>query len=68
MSHLETGKNRFNWVAAPVRSSIPRTPGCVQCGSRLEMSERGKYSLSGKCFNCTNRNLEDDGMFEDYEE
>ncbi len=55
MSFLDTGKLRLDWIAAGlVRGSVRPETGCVQCGNRLEMNERGKYDASGKCFNCNN--------------
>lgn len=52
MSFLESGKDRFTWAAAVAQSSRRFDAGCDQCGSKLEQSEDGKISLTGKCLNC----------------
>jgi tRNA(Ile2) C34 agmatinyltransferase TiaS len=68
MSFIEDGTKQGDWIAAPlVQKSLPRIPGCIRCGSRLEMNGQGKFSLSGKCGNCTSRADEDVAIFGDDE-
>ncbi len=69
MSYLETGKDRFRWVTPVVRTSIRGELGCVQCGSRLDQPEHGKFNFSGKCLNCIGF-MSDDGehTFEELED
>ena len=54
MSFLDTANLRLDWLAAQPKTSLRVEAGCVQCGSRLEMDNRGQYEASGKCFNCVN--------------
>ena len=54
MSFLDTTKLRLDWIAAQPRVSVLAKAGCAQCGSGLEMNEKGQYDASGKCFNCVN--------------
>ncbi len=54
MSFLETSKSRFDWIATQPFVSLRVRAGCVQCGSGLEMNEKGQYDATGKCFNCMN--------------
>jgi hypothetical protein len=68
MSYLETGKSRFRWLQAALKTSHRRTPGCVQCGSRLEVVEFGAANLTGKCFNCTNWISDEDEEFEELDD
>jgi hypothetical protein len=63
MSFLESGKG-IKW--APPAHSVPREPGCSQCGRTLEMNAAGKFDLSGKCLNCVNPVVEDFEMFGDW--
>ncbi len=65
MSFVENGKNQFNWIASPIRRSVSRIPGCVQCGRRLEMDGLGKFALSGRCDGCTTGCYEGDELIED---
>ena len=65
MSYLETGKGRFTWIAAVSHTSVRPEMGCAQCGSRLDETVFGKFSLSGKCLNCTTGLSEEDENFED---
>lgn len=67
MSFFDPGKTRVNWTPTPLRGSARPERGCVQCGSALEMSERGQYDSSGKCFNCANWVSEEDETVEDLE-
>ena len=51
MSFLESPKSRSTAFApAPNSTQIP-DPGCVQCGSVIEITDR-KKALSGKCISC----------------
>ncbi len=69
MSHFNAGKSRFNWTPSLVpHTSVRPELGCVQCGSRLEPVEFGKFNFSGKCFNCSEWVSEDDEVFEDLED
>jgi hypothetical protein len=67
MSFLESGKEAARWIAAPLRHSVSKTPGCLHCGTRLEMNAVGMYPLSGKCDNCLNRVFDEDEGFEELE-
>jgi tRNA(Ile2) C34 agmatinyltransferase TiaS len=68
VSFVENGKKQLDWIASPLlQRSLPRIPGCVHCGSRLEMNGQGKFSLSGKCDNCAARTHDDDAIFDDNE-
>lgn len=51
MSFLESPKSRFTaFVPALNSTQIPK-PGCVQCGSILEITDN-KKAFSGKCVSC----------------
>lgn len=67
MSFLGTGKEPLDWIAEPLRHSVHRAPGCVQCGAMLEMDGAGFYALSGRCDNCNSRNLDETESFDDTE-
>jgi hypothetical protein len=67
LSFLNAGKQRFNWISAPVKRSVLREPGCVQCGARLEMDDFGRLDHAGKCFNCVNYVFDDDETFDEIE-
>jgi hypothetical protein len=49
-------------------TSIRKTVGCVQCGSRLESSPTDPHNHSGKCFNCQSWISEDDETFEELDD
>lgn len=69
MSFLDPGKSSFNWIAAaPVRTSLRRDAGCLQCGNRLEMNDFGKYDASGKCFSCVHWTSDEDEEMEELED
>ena len=51
MSFLESPKNRFTAFAPTLNSTQIPKPGCVQCGSVLEITDRNK-TFSGKCTSC----------------
>jgi hypothetical protein len=70
MSFLETGKGRYNWIAATkaAKTSLAAAPGCAQCGSQLEMNDRGKFNHSGKCANCVNGVCDEDEDFDELED
>lgn len=67
MSFLESGKERFAWIAAPARTSLLPEPGCVQCGRLLD-AELYKLNHSGKCLNCAGWVCEDDDTFDELED
>jgi hypothetical protein len=67
MSFLEGGKEDVRWIAAPVRRSVSRLPGCNHCGRLLEMNTVGVYPLSGNCEECDNRVFDEDEVFDDLE-
>jgi hypothetical protein len=57
MSFLESPKKRPKSFAptlnaVPLNSTHVAMPGCVQCGSLLEASDKKKPNFSGKCFSC----------------
>jgi len=68
VSFLETGKDRSLWIAAPASRSTRQSPGCAQCGARLETDEFGKAGATGKCLNCRGGASEEDDVIEDLEE
>jgi hypothetical protein len=68
MSFFDVGNSRLSWISPTPHTSIRAEPGCVQCGSRLEPVEFGKFNFSGKCFNCSAWIPEDDEAFEDLED
>jgi hypothetical protein len=68
MSYLESGEGRFRWTVALAGTSIRKTVGCVQCGSRLESSPTDPHNHSGKCFNCQSWISEDDETFEELDD
>jgi hypothetical protein len=51
MSFLESPKSRFTAFVPVLNSTQVPKPGCVQCGSVLEITDR-KKSFSGKCVSC----------------
>ncbi len=51
MSFLESPKSRFTAFTPAHNSTRIAKPGCVQCGSVLEITDR-KKSFSGKCISC----------------
>ncbi len=73
MSYLESPKSRFTSIAsalaasASAHSSHDLKPGCVQCGSLLDITGK-KANFSGKCFSCENWVSDEDEYFEDFEE
>jgi hypothetical protein len=68
MSFLDGGKSGgFRWIAAPLQRSISNTPGCAQCGSKLEMDAKGVFALSGKCDNCAHRVFDEDEITDELE-
>jgi len=73
MSYLESPKSRFTSIAsalaasASAHSSHDPKPGCVQCGSLLDITSK-KASFSGKCFSCENWVSDEDEYFEDLED
>ncbi len=67
MSFLERGKEGFRWIAAPLRRSVMRVPGCAMCGRNLVMNSVGLYPLSGKCDDCVYRLFDEDEVFDDLE-
>jgi hypothetical protein len=69
MSFFNAEKSRFSGISSPtLHTSLRLEQGCVQCGSRLEPVEFGKFNFSGKCFNCSVWISEDDEVFEDLED
>jgi hypothetical protein len=68
MRHFETEKRRSTWISVIARTSLYPELGCVQCGSRLEAPEFGKFNLTGKCFNCSRWVSEEDEAFDDLED
>jgi hypothetical protein len=71
---LESSKSRTRSItsALAVEVSIQSThqlkPGCVQCGSLLEISDRRKTNFSGKCFRCEHWVSDEDEEFDDFED
>jgi hypothetical protein len=51
MSFLESPKSRFTAFVPTLNSTQLAKPGCVQCGSVLEITDQ-KKSFSGKCISC----------------
>jgi hypothetical protein len=51
MSFLESPKSRFTAFTPSLNGTQVPKPGCVQCGSVLDITDR-KKSLSGKCISC----------------
>lgn len=74
MSILEGPKSRFTSFAATLadsaaaHSSLQLKPGCVQCGSLLDLSERKKKNFSGKCYGCENWVFDEEEFFDDFED
>jgi hypothetical protein len=74
MSFLESPKSRLTSIAsslaasASAHSSHHLKPGCVQCGSLLEVSDRKKTNFSGKCFSCEHWVFDEDDFFEELDE
>jgi hypothetical protein len=74
MSFLESPKSRFTSITSAITAgtsanSTPHLkPGCVQCGSLLEITDRRKTNFSGKCFRCEHWFDEEDEDFEDLED
>ncbi len=73
MSFLESPKSRFTSIAsilaasATAHSSHDLKPGCVQCGSLLDMSGK-KSNFSGKCFSCEHWVSDEDEYFEELDD
>ncbi len=73
MSYLEGPKSRPTSIASALATSASATtshrlqPGCVQCGSLLDVSEK-KKNFSGKCFSCENWVSDEEDFIEDLEE
>ena len=74
MSFLESPKSRITSIASALATSAsPHSshhlkPGCVQCGSLLDVTELKKSNFSGKCFSCENWVSDEDEFFEDFED
>jgi len=74
MSYLEGPKSRFTSIAsviaagASAHSSHHLKPGCVQCGSLLDLVEGSKSNFSGKCFSCENWIVDEEEIFDDLED
>jgi len=74
MSFLESPKSRFTSIestlaaATSPHSSVHLKPGCVQCGSLLEITDRSKSNFSGKCFSCEHWVSDEDEDFEELDE
>ncbi len=74
MSFVEGPKSRFTSIApaivagANAHGSHALQPGCVQCGSLLEIVDRKKANFSGKCFSCQNWVSDEEEEFEDFED
>ncbi len=68
MSFLESPKSRFTSFAPVLNSTQLLKPGCVQCGSLLDVADHKKSSLSGKCVSCEYWvSDEDENEFDDWE-
>jgi hypothetical protein len=52
MSFLEGPKHRPTSFSPLLNSTQLLKPGCVQCGSLLEITDRKKTHFSGKCVSC----------------
>jgi hypothetical protein len=52
MSFLEVPKSRFTSFAPALNSTHVAKPGCVQCGSLLEITDPKKADFSGRCVSC----------------
>lgn len=65
MSFLRAGKDEAAKI--PLLRSVRRAPGCVQCGAALEMDGAGFFALSGRCGNCSARDMDEVEDFEDPE-
>ncbi len=47
----------------------PASPGCVQCGARLEVNDFGRLDPTAKCLNCrTDMSDGDDDGFDELED
>ncbi len=68
MSYLNDHNRPSNWAPVPALTSLRITPGCVQCGSQMEMDGKGKSDLSGKCSNCLNWISDEDEVFDEFED
>jgi hypothetical protein len=74
MSYLDGPKYRFTSIAsalaasASAHSSHHLKPGCVQCGSLLDLSECRTSNFSGKCFSCENWIMDEEEIFDDLED
>lgn len=74
MSYLEGPKTPLTSIAsalaasASAHSSHRLKPGCVQCGSLLEVSEARKKNFSGKCFSCENWVFDEEEIFDEMED
>ncbi len=74
MSFVEGPKSRFTSIASALAAgasplvSHDLKPGCVQCGSLLEITDRGKVNFSGKCYSCEHWVSDEDEDFDDLED
>jgi hypothetical protein len=68
MSFLESPKTRSTSFTPLLNSTEILKPGCVQCGSLLDVTDRKKSNFSGKCVSCEYwvSDEEEDG-FDDWE-
>jgi hypothetical protein len=68
MSFLESPKSRFTSFAPALNSTQVQKPGCVQCGSLLDITDRKKSNFSGKCVSCEYWvSDEEENEFDDWE-
>ena len=73
MSFLESPKSRLTSIAsalaasASAHSSHDLQPGCVQCGSLLDVTSR-KTNFSGKCYSCEHWVSDEDEYFDDLDD
>jgi len=68
MSFLESPKNRITSFAPLTHSTQVLKPGCVQCGSLLEVADLKKTNFSGKCVSCEYWvSEEEENAFDDWE-
>ena len=73
MSYLEGPKSRITGIAsvlaasASPHSSQHLKPGCVQCGSLLDLSGI-KQNFSSKCYSCEHWVSDEDEFFEELED
>ena len=72
MSYVEGPKSRFTAIipeiTPSVHSSFRLKPGCVQCGSLLDISSQGTANFSGKCFSCEHWISDEDEVFDEWED